>query len=284
MTFKNKGIEYIQGEAKHVEGKTFEVNGNQYYGKNVLLATGGSPFIPNIPGLSDVDFLTTNTFFNMETLPNKFVTIGGGVIGVELAFALKSLGVDVTIIEVAPDILLTVDEEARAIVKQKLTSKGIKIITKASIQEVKKGSVVLSGQEEITFDELLVATGRKQNLELPKTMGLQLDEKQQFVKVNEYYETSMKNVYAIGDLIGGYTLAHAASAEGIKAVRAISGEKERPLSQYSIPRPLFVEPEVSEFGMSEEEAKQAGYEVIVERMPFSFNGRAIAACLKQKGL
>ena len=87
----------------------------------------------------------------------------------------------------------------------------------------------------------------------------------------------MKNVYAIGDLIGGYTLAHAASTEGIKAVRAMSGKKERPLSPYSIPRPLFIEPEVAEFGMSEEEAKQAGYDVIVERMPFSFNGRAIAA-------
>lgn len=276
MTFKNNGIEYIEGEAKHVEGNTFEVNGKQYYGKNVLLATGGSPFIPNIPGLNDVDYLTTDTFFNMDTLPNKFVTIGGGVIGVELAYALKSFGVDVTIIEVAPDILLTVDKEARAIVKRKLASMGIKIITKATIQEVRKGSVLLSSQEEIAFDQLLIATGRKQNLEIPKAMGLQLDEKNQFVKVNEYYETSMKNVYAIGDLIGGYTLAHAASAEGMKAVRAMSGKKERPVSPYSIPRPLFIEPEVAEFGMSEEEAKRAGYDVIVERMPFSFNGRAIA--------
>ena len=277
MTFKNNGIEYIEGEAKYVEGKIFEVNGKRYYGKNVLLATGGTPFIPNISGLSDVDYLTTNTFFNMDALPNKFVTIGGGVIGVELAYALKKFDVDVTIIEAASDILLTIDEEARAIVKQKLTNIGIKIITKATIQEVKKGSVVLSEKEEIPFDELLVATGRKQNLEIPKAMDLRLDERNQFVKVNEYYETSMKNVYAIGDLIGGYTLAHAASAEGIKAVRAMSGKKEKPVSPYSIPRPLFIEPEVAEFGMSEEEAKQAGYDVIVERMPFSFNGRAIAA-------
>jgi len=277
MTFKKQGIEYIEGEAKYVEGKTFEVNGERYYGKNVLLATGGAPFVPNIPGLSDVDYLTTNTFFDMETLPNQLTIIGGGVIGVELAYAMKNFGVDVTIIEAAPDILLTVDSEARAIVKAKLQSLGIKIITNASIQQVKKGSVVLSGQEEIPFDQLLVATGRKQNLEIPKAMGLELDEKQQFVKVNEYYETSMKNVYAIGDLIGGYTLAHAASAEGIKAVRAISGKKERPVSPYSIPRPLFIEPEVSEFGMSEEEARKKGYDVIVGKMPFSFNGRAIAS-------
>jgi dihydrolipoamide dehydrogenase len=136
---------------------------------------------------------------------------------------------------------------------------------------------VLANQEEFEFDELLVATGRQQNLALPKAMGLKLDNDEKFVSVDEYYETSKDNVYAIGDLIGGYTLAHAASAEGIKAVRAMSGKKERPVNPNSIPRPLFIEPEVSEFGLSEEAAKEAGYDVIVEKMPFSFNGRAIAA-------
>ncbi|MED3661286.1 dihydrolipoyl dehydrogenase [Ureibacillus terrenus] len=276
MTFKRNGIHYITGEAKHVEGKIFEVNGERYYGKHVLLATGGAPFIPDIPGLSDIDYLTTNTFFDMETLPNRLAIIGGGVIGVELAYAMKSFGTDVTIIEAAPDILLTVDPDARSIVKEKLQSMGIKIIVEASVQKVKKGSVLLS-DEEIPFDRLLVATGRKQNLEIPMAMGLELDERKQFVKVNEYYETSMKNVYAVGDLIGGHTLAHAASAEGVKAVRAINGKKERPVSPYSIPRPLFIDPEVSEFGMSEEEARKKGYDVIVEKMPFSFNGRAICA-------
>ena len=276
-TFKNNGIQFIEGEAKHVNGNAFEVNGKEYYGKHVLLATGGSPFIPKIPGLDNVDYLTTDTFFNMDKLPDKFVTIGGGVIGVELAFALKRFGVDVTIIEVAPDILLTIDEDARTVIKQKLKSIGITIVTNARIQEVTEGKVILSGKKEFAFDELLVATGRGKNLELPKAMGLELDDKNQFVKVDEYYETSGKNVYAIGDLIGGYTLAHAASAEGIKAVRAMSGKKEKPINPNSIPRPLFTEPEVSEFGMSEEEAKRAGYDVIVESMPFSFNGRAIAS-------
>lgn len=208
VTFKKNGIQYITGEAKYVEGKIFEVNGERYYGKNVLLAMGGAPFVPNIPGLSDVDYLTTNTFFDMETLPNQLTIIGGGVIGVELAYAMKRFGADVTIIEAAPDILLTVDSEARSIVKEKLQRMGIKIITKASVQKVKKGCVLLSS-EEIPFDQLLVATGRKQNLEIPLAMGLELDERKDFVKVNEYYETSMKHVYAIGDLIGGYTFAHA---------------------------------------------------------------------------
>lgn len=276
-TFKNNGIEFIEGEAKYVSATTFSVNGKQYSGKKVLLATGGRPFIPNIPGIDEVDYLTTDTFFSLTELPSKFVTIGGGVIGVELAYALKMFGVEVSIIEAAPDILLTMDADARDVVKGKLKDIGIQIVTNAKIQKVTESEVVLAGGDAYQFDELLVATGRRQNLTIPKAMGLTLDENEQFVEVDDYYETSAKNVYAIGDLIGGYTLAHAASAEGIKAVRAMSGRKEIPVNPNSVPRPLFIDPEVSEFGMSEEEAKNAGYDVIVEQMPFAFNGRAIAS-------
>lgn len=272
-TFNHNGIEFIEGEAKYVTKNTFEVNGNQYYGEKILLATGGYPFIPDIKGLDRVDYLTTNNFFEMDKLPKKLVTIGGGVTSVELAFALNSLGVDLTIIEVAPDILLTVDSEAREIVKSKLESSGIKLVTKASIEEIKNKKVILSENKTYNFDQLLVATGRHQNLEIPEAMGLKT--KDQFVLVDDYYETSEENVYAIGDLIGGYTLAHAASAEGIKAVRAMSGKKERPVKQTSIPRSLYINPEVSEFGLSEEAAKNQGYDVQVEKLPFSINARAI---------
>ena len=276
-TFKKNGIRYIEGEAKYVDKNTFDVNGQKYSGKRILLATGGSPFVPNIPGLKNARYLTTDTIFTMEQLPKKMVTIGGGVIGVELAFSLSRFGVDVTILEVAPDILLTIDDDAREIIKQKLESIGITIATNVQIQEVRRDMVVLAGEEKYPYDELFVATGRKANLELPTAMGLELDGKSEFVKVDEYYETSQKNVYAIGDLIGGYTLAHVASAEGIKVARAMSGKKERPIQPNSVPRPIFIDPEVSEFGLSEREAKEAGYDVIVQSMPFSFNGRAIVA-------
>ncbi|GGN61660.1 MULTISPECIES: dihydrolipoyl dehydrogenase [Oceanobacillus] len=276
-TFKNNGIKFIQGEAKYVRKNTFEVDGKEYYGKKILLATGGRPFVPGIDGLDQVDYLTTDTFFEMEELPDKFVTIGGGVIAVELAFALRKFGVEVTIIEVASDILLTLDHEAREIIKNKLKSIGIQIETSATIQKVTNQKVVLAGHKEFLFDELLVAAGREQNLDLPHAIGLELDNSNRFVSVDEYYETSESNVFAIGDLIGGQTLAHAASAEGIKAARAMSGKKERPVNPHSIPRPLFIEPEVSAFGLSEEEAERAGYDVITEIMPFSFNGRAIAS-------
>src|SRR5699024_7611966 len=144
---------------------------------------------PGIDGLDQVDYLTTDTFFEMEELPDKFVTIGGGVIAVELAFALRKFGVEVTIIEVASDILLTLDHEAREIIKNKLKSIGIQIETSATIQKVTNQKVVLAGHKEFLFDELLVAAGREQNLDLPHAIGLELDNSNRFVSVDEYYET-----------------------------------------------------------------------------------------------
>ena len=114
-TFKSLNIDFIEGEAIYTSNNTFEVNGEKITYEDVLLATGSQPFIPPIPGLSSQPYLTTDTFFSMEVLPEKLVIIGGGVIAVELAFAMEALGVEVTMLEVAKDILLTEDEDARKI-------------------------------------------------------------------------------------------------------------------------------------------------------------------------
>src|SRR5699024_3892300 len=115
-------------------------------------------------------------------------------------------GIDVTVLEVAEDILLTIDEEARKVVKNKIKALGVDVRTNVSIEEVKASRVELSDGNSVEFDELLVAIGRRQNLTLPEAMGLNLDESGRFVAVDEYYETSTSGVYAIGDLIGGHTL------------------------------------------------------------------------------
>src|SRR5699024_5139810 len=148
----------------------------------------------------------------------------------ELAFALKPFGIDVTVLEVAEDILLTIDEEARQIVKDKIESLGVDVRTNVSIGEVKASRVELSDGSSIEYDKLLVAIGRRQNRELPRAMGLDLDGAGQYAKVSDYYDTRNPGVYALGDLIGGHPLAHAASAEGITAVRAMSGDKEMPVN------------------------------------------------------
>lgn len=274
-TFKSLNIDFIEGEAIYTANNTFEVNGEKITYDDVLLATGSQPFVPPIPGLSSQEYLTTDTFFSMEELPEKLVIIGGGVIAVELAFAMEALGVDVTMLEVAKDILLTEDENARKIIKQKLKNR-MTVETEVVINNISDKVVELAGDKRYPYDQLLIATGRKPNTELAQAMDLTLDKQGKFIAVDEYYQTSKEHVYAIGDVIGGYTLAHSASAEGIKAVRAMNEMKERPLLNRYVPRSLFTSPEVATFGLSEDEAKIQGYDVVVSQLPFGFNGRAIA--------
>lgn len=274
-TFKSLKIDYIEGEAQFKDGNALYVGDKQIYYHDLILATGGRPFIPPIPGIENANYLTTDTFFNLETLPEKLVIIGGGVIAIELAYAMEALGVNVTVLEVAKDILLTEDSDARKIVKQAV-SRFIDVHTQVKIKQVYADKVELEDGSTYPFDQLLVATGRVPNIDLAKSIDLEFDKNGRFVKVDDYYQTSKPHIYAIGDIIGGYTLAHAASAEGIKAVRAIVGKKERPVAMKSVPRSLFVTPEVASFGITAEEAQAQGYEVIVKQMPFGFNGRAIA--------
>lgn len=274
--FKSNHIKYLEGEAEFISGTTFRVNNEEVTGTDVILATGSTPFIPPIKGLEKVDYLTTNSFFSMEEIPGKLVIIGGGVIAVELAFAMKPLGTDVTIVEVAPDILMTEDPDARDIIKKKLKKMKINVEVKATIQEVTKGHVHTS-KEEYAYDQLLVATGRRANIALAEAGNIKLTANKKFIAVNEYYQTSAPHIYAIGDVIGGYQLAHAASAEGLKAVRAITGQKEVPVDPQAVLRCVYTDPEVASFGMSVAEAKAAGYDVIVNQLPFSINGRAIAS-------
>ncbi|MGT2949229.1 dihydrolipoyl dehydrogenase [Streptococcus devriesei] len=275
-TFKTLKIDYYEGEAIFDKDKTFIVNGEKISGKDVILATGSYPFIPPINGIDSAAYLTTDTFFSLKVLPKKFVIIGGGVIAIELAFAMKPLGVDVTVVEVAPQILLTEDEAARSIIRNKLKALGVRIFEGASIKEVTKQAVVLEDGGAQEFDQLLVATGRKPNTKLAQKMGAALTERG-FIKVDDYYETSIPHVYAIGDLTESYMLAHVASMEGIKAVKAICRRAEEPVDALGVPRSLYTSPEVASFGLSEEEAKEQGYDVQAEQLPFSFNGRALAA-------
>lgn len=275
-TFKSLKINYYEGQAQFLKDKTFMVNGEKISGKDVILATGSHPFIPQIHGINSVNYLTTDSFFNLKVLPEKLVIIGGGVIAIELAFAMQPLGVNVTVIEIAPQILLTEDKAARAIIRKKLKTMGAHIFEAAKIEEVNAQSVILEGDGAQEFDQLLVATGRKPNTELAQEMGLKLTERG-FVKVDDYYETSTPHVYAIGDLTESYMLAHVASMEGIKAVRAICRQAQDPVDAQDVPRSLYTNPEVASFGLSEEEAKEQGYDVLVEQLPFSFNGRAIAS-------
>lgn len=274
--FKTNGIDYLHGEAQINHLGEVVVAGEKVSGKNILLATGSRPFVPPIPGIETANYLTTDEFFALAELPKKLVIIGGGVIAVELAFAMQPLGVSVTIIEVAKDILLTEDPEAREIIKKQLEKIGIEIETAAKIDHVTKNTVQLE-QNSYTFDQLLVATGRKPNLQLASALNLALDPSDRFVAVDHHYQTSRQNIYAIGDLIGNYQLAHVASTEGICAVNGMFHMPKLPVNGEEVPRCVYTSPEVASFGLNEESAKAQGYAVKTKKIKFAGNGKAIAS-------
>lgn len=272
---KKNNITLVRGEATVLENLVVMVNNQEFKGKDLILATGSTPFVPPIKGLDQVTYHTTDSFFSLKDQPKELIIIGGGVIGIELAFAMAPIGTKVTVVEVADDILLTEDHEAREILKRKIDKLGINYYTKAAILEVTPNYVQLESQK-IPFTDILIATGRKANIEIAKTLHLELDEKKKFVKVNRNYLTSRNHVYAIGDLIGGYQLAHAASQEGLVAVATILNESHSKLNQDEIPRCVYTHPEIASFGLNEEQAKLNGYDVLTKKMYFKSNGRAIA--------
>lgn len=271
---KNK-VTFYQGEAEITDDLIVKVGDEKIKGNDILLATGSKPFVPEIKGLEATNYMTTDTFFNMQSQPDALCIIGGGVISVELATAMAALGTKVTIVEVANDILLTEDPEARQIVKDQLIKQGIEIFSGAEINKVKQGEVLLAHDKVISFDALLVATGRKPVVELAEDLNLAMDESNQFVKVNHLYETSQPHVYAVGDLIGGYQLAHAAIAEGLAAVQAMDGD-EKYVNQTEVPRCVYTFTEIASIGFNETQAKEAGYDVHVTYSNFNGNGKALA--------
>lgn len=272
---QKNNITIIKGEATVQENLVVMVNHQEFKSKDLILATGSTPFVPPIKGLDQVPYHTTDSFFDIKEQPKDLVIIGGGVIGVELAFAMAPLGTKVTVVEVADDILLTEDQDAREVLKRKMGKLGINYYTKVSNLEVSPTYVHVENQK-IPYTNLLVATGRKANTEIANALNLQLDENKKFIKVNNNYLTSRNHVYAIGDLIGGYQLAHAASQEGLAAVAAILNESHSRLNQDEIPRCVYTHPEIASFGLNEKQAKLKGYDVLTKKMHFKSNGRAIA--------
>lgn len=274
--FKKNSITLIKGEAQINEHQKVIVNGQEIQAKKILLATGSEPSVPPINGLDSVPYDTTDTFFDMQTLPKQLLIIGGGVIGVELAFSMAPLGVKTTIIEVAEDILLTEDKEAREIIKQELKRLNVDLFIGQKIVSIQNNLAILPNQK-ISFDKLLISTGRKANVDLAKNLGLKLTNNNKFVYVDEQYQTSIKNIYAIGDLIGNWMLAHAASLEGIVAVDRMFNHGNNLVNQNLIPRCVYSFPEIASVGLTEEEAKKQGKNTAVKKQLFATNGKAIAA-------
>ncbi|MFJ7650048.1 dihydrolipoyl dehydrogenase [Lysinibacillus sp. NPDC097279] len=262
-------ITFYRGEASVAADLTITVDQETFRAKDIILATGSKPFVPPFKGLENAAYYTTDTFFEMEELPQQLTIIGGGVIAVEMAFSLAPLGTKVTMLNHSADILQTEEPDARPIIREKMKDIGIELVTNFQFEHF-NGNEIHTSKGIYTYENLLFATGRRPNTEIAQQLALDFDGR--LIAVNKHYETSHPHIYAIGDLVGGYQLAHAASAEGIYVVDYILGAKRALVDQALIPRCVYTHPEIATFGLLEEQVEQA---YTVTKMPIHTNPKAL---------
>jgi len=268
------GVDCFTGSAKILSPQEVEVNGKTLTTKNIIIATGARPAIPPIPGLDQVDYLTTDTIWNLSKLPKKLMVMGGGPIGCELAQCFARLGSEVTIVEMLPDILIREDEEASRMVRQKFIAEGVDVRINSKCKEVVvqdgKNYMLVEkdgGTDRVEFDRLLVAVGRAANAKGfgLEDIGVKLGPRGT-VEVDPYLRTTThKNIYACGDVAGPFQFTHTAAHQAwYCAVNALFSPFKKFKVDYSvIPWATFTDPEVARVGLNEKDAKEQGipYEV-----------------------
>lgn len=278
---KKNGVELVSGTAELKSGRMVICNGQEYYGKYVVIATGAVPLMPLVPGREYC--IDSTGALNLNQLPQSMVVIGGGVIGLELACAFAAYGTEVTVVELMPELMPKEQKEAVRIVLREIKKLGVRLLTGAKMLRVEKKDAGLraiyevNGKEVFTdCQQVLMAAGRKTNLTGidAQTLGLDLDEKK-CVVVDDRQRTSLPGIYAIGDVAGGYQLAHAAYAEGEAALADILGA-DRPMGTVPVPVCTYTIPCFAAVGLTTEAARAAGYEPLLGSFNYEANGMALA--------
>lgn len=280
------GVECIQGDATVVSPYGVMVNGRVLTAKNIIIATGARPFMPAIPGLGEVDPLTSDSLWSLDAFPKKLLVMGAGPIGCELAQAFQRLGVDVTLVDMAARIMPREDEDVSEYVLERFQDEGMHVILNQKIEAFEKtatgGLVRLSngsGQQTVEFDRVLVAVGRKANVEGfgLESLGLEVSPRGT-LEVDEYLRTRFPNIYACGDVAGPYQFTHTAAHQAWYAsVNSLFGKFKKFSVDYKvIPWATFTDPEVARVGLSEIEAIEKGIEYEVTRYGIDDLDRAIA--------
>ncbi len=250
--------------------------------EKVLIATGSRPILPNLPGIGLPGVLTSDELLERKELFPRLLIIGGGVIGIEFATLYRELGCQVEMIEAMDRILPSMDKEISQSIAMKLKKKGVSIHTKSMVKEIvlsTDGSLCCGflekEQEKAAIaDGILVAVGRKACTEDLLAEDIKLEMDGAYIKVKEGFETSIPDIYAIGDVIRGMALAHSASAQGIAAVEAMF-DQELTVNLSVIPSCIYTSPEVAVVGLSEEKATEAGIEIKTGKYPMLGNGKTI---------
>jgi dihydrolipoamide dehydrogenase len=282
---KSRNVTYIEGKGRLVNSTTIEVNGQNYTGKNIVLATGS--YAKTIPGL-DIDgqrVITSDHGTKLDYIPKSAIVLGGGVIGCEFASVWKSFGVDVTIIEGLSHLVPLEDESSSKLLERAFRKRGInfELGIKFKSHRVNPDSVtvILEDGREFTADVLLVSIGRG-----PVTDGIGYQEAgiamdRGYVLVDDHCRTNVPGIFAVGDIIPTLQLAHVGFQEGILVAETIAGLNPRPINYDGVPRVTYSEPEVASVGLSTKVAKERGYDVV--EIDYNLAGNGKAQILKTAG-
>lgn len=291
---KNK-IEVINGQGKLNKSKELEVTGTDgkktnYKAKHIILATGGrARELPNLK-IDGKKVIGYREAMSMPSQPESMIIVGSGAIGVEFAYYYHSVGTKVTIVEYMPRIVPVEDEEISRELQRQYKKKGMTIMTDSSVEKVdisgKKVKATVKtkkGEEVLEADVVLSAVGVSSNIENIglEDLGIKTDKNK--VTVDEYYKTNVDGIYAIGDIVPGQALAHVAMKEAVICIEAIANKEGKfdhmpeVLDYGNVPGCTYCSPEIASVGMTEKQAKEAGYEIRVGKFPFSASGKASAA-------
>lgn len=282
MKLKTNGVTVIEGEA-FIDGDKeglFHVRSGAsvYTAAYLMLCTGSDTVIPPIKGLSENPFWTSKEALEARTLPEKLTIVGGGVIGMEFASFYNSLGVKVTVVELLPEILGTLDKEIAKMLRSEYTKKGIAFLLKTKVVEVSATAVTVERNgktESLPTDKVLISVGRRPVLEGYGLEALNLVQENRRLMVNAFMQTSHPRIYAVGDITGHSMLAHTAIREGEVAVNHMVGKQDT-MRYDTVPSVVYTNPEVAAVGLTEEEAAAQGLSVRVIKLPMAYSGRFVA--------
>ena len=272
--YEGLGVDCIKGRAKLISPFEVEVNGRLLTTRNIIVATGANPLVPEIPGLEKIKYLTSDTLWDIRTLPKRLVVLGAGPIGCELSQCFSRLGAEVTLVQRGDGIMKKEDPDAASIVLQRFRKEGITVLLNHGAKEIR-----ISGEEKelicdhqgneirVAFDEILIALGRKPNV---RGFGLEeigvVPDKNSGIETNEFLQTNFPNIFCSGDVHGRYQFTHTAAHESwYAAVNALFGRfKKFPADYHTIPWATYTDPEVARVGLNETDAIRLGmnYEMV----------------------
>lgn len=272
------GVDCLQGAAKLISPNEVEVGGKVLRSRAIVVATGAGPRIPAIPGLDSVRYLTSESVWELKSLPKRLLVLGGGAIGCELAQAFARFGSEVTIVEQGPRLLSKEDEAVSSFIEARFAREGIRVLTSRAAQRFETGRVVCSDGTEVAFDEVLVALGRE-----ARVKGFGLEElgvklaPSGTIAVDESLSTSVPGIYACGDVAGPYQFTHYSAHQAyVACINALFGRiKKIRLDDRVMPWATFTDPEIARVGLNEQEARAKGVSCELTRYSIEGLDRAI---------